>query len=188
MYTTKTPRWKIADANWSIYKNNVSLPEQHLDVNDYSLAIINSIANSCTLAIPKTSSKVSNKYCCFWWTPECKLALSNAKRQFRILQGFHSDANLVEYKRLDAIATRTLLEAKSTSWKKYLSTVNKDTVNTILWKVINSLSGKTNSFDKITLNVNNIELTDPADISKQFGEFFSNVSSDNNYNEDFFIT
>ena len=144
LYATKSPRWKLTEANWSNYKNSISLPEHPIGINEYNFKIVSSINDSCKLAIPKTKSIISTKYSCFWWTPGCKLALSNAKRQLRTLQRFHSPANIVEYKRLDAIATRTLLEAKSVSWQKYLSTVNKDTKNKTLWKVINSLSGKNN--------------------------------------------
>ena len=145
------------------------------------------ILNSCSTAIPKTGSRISTKYCCFWWTPECKIALSNAKRQLRTLRRFHCPANVVEYKRLDAIATRTLREAKSLGLRNFLSTVNKDTNIIKLWKVINALNGKHSSFKKIIISINNVGVSDPRVLTQEFGNFFSNISSDNNYSEDFFI-
>ena len=95
--------------------------------------------------------------------------------------------NLIEYRRLDAIATRTLMEAKSINWKQYLSTVNKDTNIKTVWRVINSLSGKQNLFLKIILVLNNDEIAYPGEIAFNFGSFFSSVSSDNNYSENFLL-
>ena len=187
IYTTKLPKWKFAEANWRTYHNTVSLPDQIADCNIYYSNIITSILNACSSSIPKTGTKINNKYSCFWWTPECKQALSNAKRQFRILQRFHCPANVVEYRRLDAIATRTLLEARNVSFKNYLSTVNKDTCLIKLWRVINSLSGKRSPVRRITLSINNVEVSEPRILAHEFGLFFSNISSDNNYSEDFLL-
>ena len=116
LYVTKSPKWKLSEANWPLYKRNISIPDQILNINNYNSSIIKAINDSCSAAIPKTSSRVSSKYCCFWWTPACKVALSNAKRQFRILQRFWCPANVAEHRRLEAIATRTLLDAKSTNF------------------------------------------------------------------------
>ena len=186
-YATKCPKWKFSEADWRTFNRVVSLPDLTLDHNVFNLSIVSAIMSSCNLAIPKTGTRVNSKYCCFWWTPGCKEALSKAKRQFRTLRRFWSPANVAEHRRLEAIATRTLLEAKSVSWQQYLSTVNKDTSIKTLWNVINSLSGKPRSFEKIILKTDIGDVADPGDVAEEFGIFFSTVSSNENYSDDFLL-
>ena len=120
MYTKKIAKWKFDKANWSNYVNKVILPVQFHDHNQDNCTIVNSILAACINNIPQTSTTISTKYCCFWWNDECKLALSNAKRHFRIVNNNHCPRNVIEFRRLDAIATRVLLDAKSSNWQEYL--------------------------------------------------------------------
>ena len=45
-------------------------------------------------------------------------------------------SNVIEFRRLEAIASRTLLQAKSTNWQQYLSTANRYTDSKQVWQVI----------------------------------------------------
>ena len=187
-YTSKPAKWKFESANWANFKRQVSLPTIIFDFNLAYNEIVENILNVSSNNIPQTSTNFSPKYNCFWWNEACKVALKNAKRQERLVHRNHSPANVQEYRRLDAIATRTLLEAKSSNWKKFLSNVSKDTSNTLVWRVIKCLSGKFNSAEKIVLSLDNgAVVTDPEELANHLGRFFSNISSDNNYSEEFLL-
>ena len=132
LYTSKPRKWKYQEANWRMYKNNVSLPNYFYNPMEDIQTIVCNIISSATEAIPQTGTKTSNKYCCFWWNNSCNDAINQAGRQLKNVYRNHNPANVREYYRLDAIARRTLLEAKRTSWIEYLSTANKDTPSTQL--------------------------------------------------------
>ena len=188
LYTSKPAKWKFDNANWANFKQQVSLPTIIFDINAAHQQIVESILNVCSDNIPKTSTSFSPKYNCFWWNDDCAEALRKVRRQERLVHRNHSPANVQEYRRLDALATRTLLEAKSNNWKEFLSTVNSETSNTLVWKVIKCLSGKFNSKEKIVLSLDNgAVITDPEEIANHLGRFFSNISSDNNYSEEFLL-
>ena len=112
LYTTKSAKWKLEEANWSIYQNLIILPDQFFDHNEALKDITNKITLSATEAIPRTSTRVNNKYYCFWWTEQCSEAINAAGRQCRRLYRNHNTHNVTEYSRLDAIARRTLLDSK----------------------------------------------------------------------------
>ena len=188
MYNFKPAKWKFGEAKWSDYRREVSLPTVLFDHNSANQEIINNILSASANTIPRTGTSVSPKYNCFWWNEDCKIALSNVKRQFRLLNRNHCPANKIEYHRLDAIASRTLKEAKSINWKTYLSSVNRETNISEVWRVIQSLSGKRTPNKKIILSLDGgAVITDPKFIAFHLGKFFSSISSDSNFSEKFLL-
>ena len=203
-YTTKVATWVLDKANWGGYRSSLSfslelkavmapefasiqMPPGFADENVINDEIINSILLACSANIPKSGTVVNTKYSCLWWDNNCKEALHNAKVEFRALRRLHTEAQAIKCKRLDAIASRTLMLAKRDSWRKYVSTVNKDTYIGTLWNVVKSINGKPRSFGKIVLTVNDINISDPGGVSEALGRYFASIGSNDNYLEDFLL-
>ena len=187
LYTTKPAKWKYAEANWRLYKDVITLPDQFHNPDEANQAIIHNIIQSATAAIPRTGTRAPSKYSCFWWNEQCSEALDNAKRQLRELFRNHTPFNVTEHNRLEAVAQLTLLNSKKESWKQYLSKINKDTPIDQLWRVMKSLSGATRTPHKIILEIEDASVSDPQSLGSNFATFFSNVSSNNNYSETFLL-
>ena len=184
LYAHGPVRWKVDKADWPKFRTSVSLPSVFHDSNSACRSVVTALMEACDGSVPRTSGIVSAKYCCYWWDDNCSSALGAAKRQLRLLNRNHNPANVAEYKHLDAIASRTLLEAKISNWRQNLSTVNKDTDVRQVWKVIKSLDGKPRTSRKIVLSIEGNLVSDLAVIAHALGEYYLDVSSDNNYHDD----
>ena len=188
MYSKKPAKWKFKEANWSNFRQEVSIPNVIFNHNSANQEVVNSILTACGSSIPRTSTHVAYEYNCFWWNDDCKIAIGNAKRQLRLLTRNHCPANLLEYRKFDAITSRTLLDAKSNNWKNYLSTVNRSTNIAEVWGVIKSLSSKKTPNKKIILTLDGGEIiTDPQSIAYHFGKYYSSINSDSNFSEMFLL-
>ena len=187
LYTSKSAKWKLPEANWAIFRNSVTLPDTFSDPNEDNHFITTKILDACSVSIPRTSTNVSSKYSCFWWNDDCAEALNNTKRQLRKLYKRHTPADIIEYFRLNAISRKCLIQAKRSSWIEKLKTVNKNTPLKQLWNTILSLSGKPRSSPKIILNINGNMYSDPKELTNMFGNYFANISSDDNYDETFLL-
>ena len=95
-----------------LIKCMLNISSQINNENTLTESINKSILEACNESIPKTSTTLSSKYSCFWWNESCKEALSKAKKELRTLQRHHRPEKVGECRRLDALASRTLLEAK----------------------------------------------------------------------------
>jgi hypothetical protein len=84
-HTTKTPSWKLDDANWELYKHTLektiitNIP--HRDTDTYNENITNTIINAANIAIPKTTNTSRKPNLVPWWTEECKVAVQDKKPQ-----------------------------------------------------------------------------------------------------------
>ena len=172
-----------------MYRNTINLPDQEQfdDPNNANQLVVNSIIQPALAAIPRTGTKIINRYCCFWWNNSCKETLDLARRQLRKLNKTHTPYNVTEYYRLNAIALQIIISSKRTSWREYLQKVNKDTPLPQLWRVFKSLERKPQTNKKIVIEKNNTIIRDPADLGEEFGKFFSQVSSNDNYSENFLL-
>ena len=85
---------------------------------------------------------------------------------------------------LEAIAIREILESKRESWQKYLGKVNQSTRLSEVWNIIRALSGKKARPNKIILTING-SCSEPQILSNTFGTYFAQVSSTNNYSQEF---
>ena len=184
MYVNNFIRYKMAEANWARFAQNIKLPNIFTNVNDDCNTIVDNILEVSSQCIPKKNPVINTKYRVIWWRDSCKVALYNARKQFRILQRNHTVQNIVEYNRLEAAATLEIKEAKHTSWISFLQKVSYDTSLTEVWGVIRALSGKHAQQSKIVLDHNGL-CSCPKLLSNIFGNHFSQVSSTNNYTDRF---
>ena len=78
----------------------------------------------------KNSSKThlnGQKSSPIWWDEECTKICSRRKLKFKAYIDNMSMENYIEYKKTDAQTKLLLKYKKRTSWKKFCSTLNKDT-------------------------------------------------------------
>lgn len=195
IYSTKLPTWQLGKANWDLFRSVLRFPDEcrnleqvpQLHQNVVNDLMFRSIQEASATAIPKSSANYNPQYSCYWWDDECQSDLYNARREFRLLRRQHTMAGAVHCRMLEAKATRTVLNCKRDSWRGYMSTINRSTSVSQIWRVIKTLNGKPSSFGKILLNVNGEVISDPGELVKIFVNYFASISSDDNYSWDFLL-
>lgn len=55
-----------------------------------------------------------------WWSKECDEAVRSRNKAYRRLRKYPMLVNVIEYKRLRAVARRIIKDAKRNSWRKFL--------------------------------------------------------------------
>lgn len=174
------PRWLIDKADWSLFASLASPPQvspHDLDIEEGCEAITNVIIGAAQAAIPMTKG-MPKRPPVPWFNDECKIAIKNRRRAYKIFSKSMTTENLIAYKKYRAICRRTFNYYKKESWKKFVSSINSTTTSAIVWNKVRKLT-KNSSFPRITLSVNG-QLTDnPSLISNTFADFFSQIYNNN---------
>ena len=92
--------------------------------------------------------------------------------------------NYIKYKKEKAKCKYTIKQAKSCSWKTYVSSLNSTTSTKSVWKKIRKIKGREN-VPKCHLKKNNKIITDLKDQVNYLAQTFSENSSTNNYSQKF---
>ena len=126
-YTKRCTRYKLDKADWSNYQIHIKLPNIFNHATNNLTDILENILQVSKQYIPINNPNVNTKYNVLWWRESCMTALSNAKKQFRILKHINSRENIAKFNMLEAIRIREILDAKRTSWQEYLGKVSSTT-------------------------------------------------------------
>ena len=76
---------------------------------------------------------------------------------------------------------RTQKDAQKSSWIKYVSTVNSDTVHSKVWKRVDKIRGKYCPRPSPTLKVNNSEIVNPREVANVLAEHYAEASKRTKY-------
>ncbi|KAL2092870.1 hypothetical protein ACEWY4_012668 [Coilia grayii] len=186
----RPPRWQLQKANWSLFHYRCDILLGHVPqdidnpVNHFTKTLISirgpilpliSIAEE---AVPKTSGKPhcrSNP----WFNDYCKKAIAARKRAERVFNKHPTTANLTRLNILRAQARRTINDAKSQSWREYVSSLTRD-----------ASSKKSLKTEGGTARVQHLKchtglLTSKQDIADKLAETFEKNSSVENCNPEF---
>ena len=78
----------------------------------------------------------------------------------------------IQYKRCKAKIKYAICTAKSESWKEFVSSLNKDTLFTVVWSIIKMLKNK-NTSKSITLkDPSGTFISDPIQVANKLAEDF----------------
>ena len=129
------PRWLFKRADWELFSN---LTDQinELPVTEptnYMEAILSKIEQAADDSIPK-----SDGYCKAcpvpWWNNMCTLIKKERNKAEKRMLRNPTVANRVEYKRLRGISKRIFKDAKTMSWRSYVSSLKENTDASTVWK------------------------------------------------------
>ena len=137
---------------------------------------------AATTAIPISLGRPNGRAPIPWWNDACKEADRERKKAERALRRNHNAANLIAFRRLNALCRRTFKKARKEAWIKYISTININTTLSEIWKKVNKIRGKFSKHPAPLLRQNSGDLTDdPSETSRIFSQVFSGVSNEENY-------
>ena len=88
---------------------------------------------------------------------------------------------LSPYKRARASARRVLKEARRTSWRHYVSSINSGTPLSLVWDKVRKVAGKSSSVSAPAIKVNGNVITDNTDVANVLAESMAEISSGASY-------
>jgi len=146
---------------------------------DYASCLFEtSIREPALEAIPQ--SKRSLKIAVPWWNKQCDIAVKN-KACFNWMKRTWPLRDVIIFKRCRAKARRVILEAKSSSWQQFSTSLTSNSNLSNVWKVIKSLSGNCSSYFIPTLLAQGISAKSKQHKSNILANQFALCSSSLNY-------
>ena len=85
-------------------------------------------------------------------------------------------ANRIKYKKLRGVSQRIQKDAQSTSWVKYVSSVNSNTEPGKIWKKVDKIKGKYSPRPTPTLEIDGEKVTSPREVANAFAKCYSAIS------------
>ena len=179
----RPPKWTFRAADWQLFK---FLASPSLPLNSFSspqnllsyLATL--VLNAALTAIPRCTRPPSAKSVP-WWTPDCQRALRlkrAAWKRFRRRRSTPDETRcLIEFRRASAVFRRTTRDARSQSWKSYVSHITCDTSPAAVWSRIRRISGKHVPPPSPVLSLGGLSVADTSQVADALGQHFSNIST-----------
>ena len=130
------------------------------------------IITSADGCIPKTSGR-PRRTPVSWWTKECGDAIRARKRAFRKLDRSSTTENLIAFRKARAFARRIIKEAKTVSWRNYVSSLNRFTPTTQVWTRIKRISGRFSPSPLAVLRVNDRDIIHPFNVAEEIDRSLS---------------
>ena len=171
---------KLGEEDWNIWRTR--LPELPPVPSYESLtAGFNIAAQEC---LKKTKEYIGPKYSKPWWTPECSDRVNQRNRAKNSLKRSPSPANLIEYKRCEALFRRETKKAKRISKYNFSTSINKDTPIKEVWKKIRAFSNKNISNSTVPIIYGDSIFTEPREkaecIAEGYAEVLNSPAGDHN--------
>ena len=181
------PKWKVHEDDWSKFREGIIIDKEfeafpsHLNAYDY---LKEKILKSAEESIPKTLNR-PRRPTVPWWNKTCGVLRKVTRKCYRRYKTTGSPQAQVIYKRALAKQRRYFKKVKRDSWIYYINGINSKTPCRAIWRKIRKLRGKFVPSPLPSLKVNDNLITDPQEVSQKLGEHFSQISSANNYSNNF---
>ena len=119
-----------------------------------------------------------------WFSEECKQAILDRKWAQRKHFRNPSQLNFISFKKAKAKCKFTIKQAKTYSWRNYVSKTNSHTSLKSVWKKIRTIKGKETT-PKVHLKKNAHFISDPKEQANYLAGTFVYNSSSQNYSKSF---
>ena len=171
-------------ANWDLFRDlcGASIDGAILEADCPASSFANRLVEAAQRSIPFHKGKKFQRVP--WFSADCKTAIHERKKAQRKFFQNPSVENLINFKRLKAKSKFIIKQAKITSWKSYVSTINNNTSTKTVWKKIQKIKGREPN-PRCHLKKNDELITDNKEHANYLAETFSKNSSSNNYSNNF---
>lgn len=157
--TMRPPRWKLKEANWSLYQkeaNLQSLSFEDVSVEEANDLITSAITNAATLSIPQTSGRLPRRPKP-WWTDDCEKTRKEQNRAWGVFRRYPSTTNMINFKKARAKARWTRRQAKRESWRNFVSSLNYNTPSKVVWDRLKKIKGEYTSLSLLKVSIRKIK-------------------------------
>ncbi|KAL7390520.1 hypothetical protein ABVT39_022758 [Epinephelus coioides] len=140
----RVPRYNFSRAKWDEFQERAKSFVGEVDsegfVDSWNCSISSMIHNAAHGTIPEKQEPKGRKRVP-WWNEKCDEAVRKRNKAYRKLRKYPMSDNVIEYKRLRALARKVVKEEKRSSWRKYCDTIGPETPVGQLWSAVYKMSG-----------------------------------------------
>ena len=185
----KIPKFKYHLARWDLFRQHleqVNLEEvQDPDIDKFYSNFTSKIIEAAKLSIPVVKPKTCKKAGNVWWTDDCKQAVDNKRKYFKIWKKNKTQENFVNMKRFKCICNRIIAKAKKTYWIDFCENEISDSTDVIkVWRKTKQMKHKNNT-QVYPVKIEGNDFPSSNDKAKAFNDFFSknslSVNLENSY-------
>lgn len=179
-------KWNFNKADWVEFETRLGARFEVYErrvpqsVENFTSTLLE-VADEC---IPKTSG-TPRRIPVPWWTVECRKAILERERAFKILDKNSTTENLIRFRKARAFARRTVRDAKQASWRKYVEKLNRFTPVSEVWNRIKRIAGKFDSVPLPVLRIDDQDVTCPEEVANEIARAFSDRCSASNTDPQF---
>ena len=162
---------KLCQTNWNVELNALDANEAFNKLHNKLITILNSVA-------PEKTINIRTRHNVPWFTLGIKKSNDKDKRLFKASQcKTATESQKEKYKEYHKILLKTKRTARQLYYRKLCKEFRYNSQK--LWKIINSITGKTNNKYEIVdyLKVNNVEIHKREEIATEFAKHFSKVGA-----------
>ena len=119
------PRWRLVPGGWSSFSSSLATqpPPPLLTPADSVSSFTTALTTAASPSFPLVS-RATPAPRCPWWTAECAAVVRAKRRAFYLWRRRPTPAHRTEFRRLNAVARRTLLSAKREAWLSFCSSLS----------------------------------------------------------------
>ena len=172
---SRMPQWNLRKADWTSFTADCVL---HLDSMETSADNLNdelceNMLRSANKHIPKTSP-LPKRIPVPWWSDDCQRAIRERRRRYRAFSRRPTTDNLILFRKARAAARKTIREAKRHSWTAYITSINRFTPLTLVWRRIHRIAGRGSPMQlPILIPPNGAPISDPTEAANFIGQKWS---------------
>src|SRR6218665_3645724 len=182
------PKWLYKRANWDVFKADciAEITPDIItdDVEASGNLFVKLFQKLSERHIPKSKPHNHAKDVPYW-TDSCTEAVNARNKAKTRMQRTKNEKDIQEYRRLKAVAQKTIREAQKSSWRAYCSSLNDKTKVGKTWKAVRRMSGINSRSSIPTLKKEGRVFEDNLSKAELFGKVFSEVSLTRNYSSEF---
>lgn len=123
----------------------------------------------------RTKGILNPKYTKPWWNDECEEAVKNRHHAKNVFKRHPTPDNLINLRRLEAIAKKTTKRAKQESFKKFCDSINSFTPTGKVWSQIHLLAHKFKPKKSVPFIVNGQIFTEPSDKTELLADVYESI-------------
>ena len=176
---SRLPRWRLDKADWRLFTDLTSpvRPVNEFGGSDAAVTYFTDLLHTAALrSVPRTSGHF-RKRPVPWWNEDCSAAVKMKHAAFSRLRRHRGDPQCKDaFRRARARARWVLKNARRTSWKNFVSSINAQTPLTQVWNKVRKISGKFSPPPPPVLFHAGRKVADPQEVASVFAEHFANVS------------
>ena len=194
MSTVTIPRWNIKKADREAFSLEVELTagQAYQKMTDGSADIdekVETLTSCITEAAEKTYplSKPRKRPPAPWWNEDIASAIKDKRKARKRWKCKNTLENRLCFKKHQAVVKRMIKNAKRSSWREFVSSINRDTPSNIIWQRIKAINGISQSSPSAIIHDEKV-IVDKQEQACLFGDHFSAKCSlvNNQHDEDLF--
>ena len=183
-----TKKFKTNLANWQFFQKECSktldLFPISSNINKESAQIQKIIRSAANVSIPQSNNSLV-KGLLPWWSSDLQKLRSEKQNAWHDFKRIRSTANLIIFKKANAVFRKTMKIAKNKSFEELTEKIHPNTPIKKIWSDIKMISGtQVNSTIKY-IKHEYLNITSPFEIANLLGTNWSKYSEDTNFSEEF---